>query len=153
MPLKPKNPDAPARGMLWHYVNAEDGHKISALHFDILKGKVRDYRRLNNYPVGSNFDFDFEQNVCANADSNDCYDESMPPITQRLRTFARAMGSWAASGLKTVSQEDAQKRLEVCEQCPHYNGSSSILKIACKRCGCTGLKLWLPGSVCPDKRW
>lgn len=153
MPLRPKNPGTPPRGMRWTFVNAEDNFSIQHLHLDILRQKARDYRRLNNYPIGSNWDADFEANVCSHADSNDCFDDAMPPVTRRMVNFAKAIAGWASGGFKPVSKEVAAQRLETCESCSYYNGSSSILKVACKKCGCGGLKLMMPNEHCPLNKW
>lgn len=153
MPLKPKNPDAPAKGMLWHYVNAEDGHKISTLHYDTLKKKVRDYRRLNQYPVGSNFDSDFDANICSHADSNDCYDDTVPPLTKRAVKFAKAMVNWATSGFKTRSKEEVDRIMDICEGCEYFSGENSPFKVGCKKCGCSSKKVYLATESCPVNKW
>lgn len=153
MPLKPKNPDAPAKGMLWHYVNVEDSYKISALHYDTLKKKVRDYRRLNNYPIGSNFDNDFDANLCSHADSNDCCDDTIPPLAKRAVKFAKAMVNWASSGFPTRSKEEVEKIMDICEGCEFFNGEGSPFKIACKKCGCSSLALYVKTKVCPAGKW
>lgn len=153
MPLKPKNPDAPAKGMLWKFKNPEDNHFLQALHYDALKKKVRDYRRLNNYPIGSNFDSDFDANLCSHADSNDCYDDTIPPLTKRAVKFAKAMVNWAGSGFKTRSKEEVERVMNICEGCEHYTGESSPFKIACRRCGCSAKKLYIATEKCPIGRW
>ena len=153
MPLKPKSPGTPPKGMRWTYKNVEDNFEIQHLHYDILKSKVRDYRRLNNYPVGSNFDSDFDANVCSNADGNDCFDDSTPPLARRAVKFAKAMVSWAGSGFPTRSKEEVERIMEICHGCEYFSGENSPFKVSCKKCGCSSLQAYVSTKHCPIQKW
>lgn len=60
----------------------------------------------------------------------------------------QAIIRFVGSGLKTVSAETLQGRLEQCRQCSHYTGSR------CRVCGClANLKARLPKENCPLAQW
>lgn len=141
------------KGGKWTYINPEDSFAIEHLHIDELRNRARKYRRINNYPIGSQWDEQFEDNVCQQASDCDCVEIGVPTITSRIKTFASALVRSAKSGFKQVTAEEVARRMDVCGACPYYSGSHSIWKIACKKCGCTGLKLNMATEKCPLNKW
>jgi hypothetical protein len=50
----------------------------------------------------------------------------------------------------SISKEDAQKRLRVCQQCDFYDS----LQERCKKCGCKlAIKTYLKAEKCPIGKW
>ena len=119
----------------------------------VLRREVKKYRTINNYPIGSNFEHDLEQNVCANSDPYNCVDLEDTKLAKKAGRFARAMVNWAKSGFKLRSQEEVDKVMEICESCYYFGGETGALKIVCKKCGCAGLKLMLSTEKCPISKW
>lgn len=76
--------------------------------------------------------------------------QGLPPLHQQAASFAKAVVEHVASGLATVSPEEASRRLAICGGCEHHMAESN----RCRLCGC-GLSLkatWATQS-CPDGRW
>lgn len=143
------NSSVPPGGM-WVYVHPETGIIIQHPYFNVCKGRVKAFLRANNYPVGSNFDEDFEENICSHAAAGVCDDFVPPTLMEKMGTLAQALYRAAISGrAKIVDAEEVQRRRSICEACNYYGGSRSLLKIACQRCGCSGLALYLEVKHCP----
>jgi len=153
MPLRPKNPDTPPRGMQWKYLNHEDNFLIEHIHLEVLRKMAKEHRIRNNYPLGSNFSNDFLDNVCANATDIDCVSTEPPTLAQRLNKFATAMKQWASAGFPLATPEEVDRRLTICEACVHYSGSVSIFKVGCALCGCSSKKANVLTETCPANKW
>lgn len=135
----------------WVYIQPESG--MAFKHPDLMhvKHMVKAHRLANNYPIGANFDAEIETSICGHSPEL-CIDvtpESELNFTQKLARFSKAMIGFAASGFKTVTQEQYQKRLEICQVCDKWRGNTGILTIACAACGCSGKKLGISNESCP----
>ena len=91
------------------------------------------------------------EEICAR-DPDWCLDSSPPTLGQRITHFAGAVQAWANSGMKTLSFNDFDQRMEVCKTC-EWAGTVNGVFIGCKKCGCTALKLFLPTEKCPLNKW
>jgi hypothetical protein len=140
-------------GGKWIYVCPEDGEHITAQSFIVIKQRALNYRKINNYPVGSNWDDDFEQNLCEHMHLSVCTDWSPPTLGQKLENLKQSLLNYARSGFTVTDSDKVKARLDICMDCNYYSGQRGTLKIMCKKCGCTGLKLFMASSVCPDKKW
>lgn len=136
-------------GGTWTYVNPENGFVIRHPYFNEVKKMAKAHRAANNFPIGLEFDDQFEENICANAAEGTCFDFTPPTLGEKMASLGRALMNAARSGFKTVSQEMFLERKTICEGCNWYGGSTKLLKVACKRCGCSGLKISLLSSRCP----
>lgn len=142
----PKNP--------WRYVNVEDSHAIEDVYFNRLLGKVKEYRHANNYPIGGQFDEQFEENICANSKNEQrCTEFTPPTLLQRASTFSMALWHFARSGFAVASEEEVARRMSICEQCNQFNGWRSVIHASCKACGCSKLKLAIQDVHCPLSKW
>jgi hypothetical protein len=73
---------------------------------------------------------------------------SGPGLLRMAMTAIKSMGKFVGSGMKTVSAEAQQSRIQVCASCPHHTG------VRCRLCGCfTRVKAWLPHEDCPIGKW
>ena len=71
-----------------------------------------------------------------------------PGLLRKAVGVARALYNYIGSGMKTVSPEIRNRRLEICGQCEHHTG------VRCRLCGCfTQVKSWLPHEGCPVRKW
>jgi len=68
----------------------------------------------------------------------------------RIVRFAKAAAEFVADGCASVSREQYEERLRICEDCPHLRGYH------CSLCGClVQLKAIGRAFDCPDQpsRW
>lgn len=141
-------------GGFFVYVNPEDGWRIKSPYYENAKIEAKKYRRINHYPIGLEWDLDFESNICANTPGeNTCIEFTPPTLGQKLAAAANALLRAAKSGFKTVSQDQFDSRMEICKACNFFGGSRGLLKIACQKCGCGGLKIHLATESCPISKW
>lgn len=70
-----------------------------------------------------------------------------PTGVELIRNFGAAVGRWAAAGFEVTGQDEYARRRVACDACADWVGGR------CRRCGCTGLKLWLATERCPAGRW
>lgn len=139
----------PNGGGYWIYRNPENGFVVSHPYYGEVKKRAKIHRRDNNFPIGLEFDDQFDENICANAADGNCFDFIPPTLGEKMASLGKALMNAARSGFKTVTQEVLLERKAICQNCEYYGGSSSPLKVACKRCGCFGLKVHLLSSHCP----
>ena len=77
-------------------------------------------------------------------------------IIGKAKNFGTAMANWAVQdGFNRVTDTQFSFRKQLCEQCPHWAPTAYAGLGQCKLCGCSGVKLYIPSSVCPDHppRW
>jgi len=144
------------RGGAWIWKHAETGHVLSHPYYNQIKQDVKKFLQANNYPIGSNFEDDFEQNICANADPAMCMEWVPPSIFEKMSTLSQTLLITAQQIRDPlVSAEVVEERQRICESCNFYGGSRAPLKIACRKCGCTGLALYLAAKHCPleNPKW
>jgi hypothetical protein len=78
-----------------------------------------------------------------------------PSTFEMAVNLSSAMRRWAASGLKTVSEQEYEARSAVCSACAFWDASARMGLGKCNApgCGCTKLKLWLATEKCPIGKW
>jgi len=69
--------------------------------------------------------------------------------------FNKAMLGWAKAGFKVVKREVYEHRQAICSACEFWRPDARLGTGMCIKCGCSGVKLWLATSKCPDQpaRW
>lgn len=136
-------------------------HKISGAEFrhhtvPHLFEQVRKHCAANGYDFAPS---EFTENVCSNAHPNVCEEvddiTGLPPLVERIATFAKAVVSHGRSGFRKSDDELYQERLAICTACPYFGGETggTYFSIACRKCGCSGIKLKWAGTKCPDGLW
>lgn len=85
-------------------------------------------------------------------DENEHLYHKEPSFFEMVKNFTKAAGTHLSNGMKSVTTEIYQDRLDACNRCPHLQEER-------KRCGLCGCMLehkakW-ETSECPDKptRW
>lgn len=136
----------------WTYTDPDSGDVLQSPYYNVLKGRAKDYRRANNYPIGLKFDDDFEAIICA-ANPEACIDFEEPSLATRAQSLATAMAKWAMSGFKVRTKEQYESAIQLCRECNYYDGESGLLKIACKQCKCSSKKIGLASEHCPIGKW
>jgi hypothetical protein len=71
-----------------------------------------------------------------------------PGLLSMAFSAARSMAKFLGSGLKTVTPEVHQKRVQTCASCEHHTG------VRCRLCGCfTNVKTRMAHEECPIGKW
>lgn len=138
----------------WWWVHPESGRKLDGSSYNVLMDEIRRFCRANNYPIPPGLDQDVINVICERTPEF-CSDGDPPTVKDRLGMFMRAIVEWVGTGAKVTTHEQFEERLAQCKACQYYNGSSSITTIACRKCGCSKLKLFLASEQCPlpEPRW
>ena len=72
----------------------------------------------------------------------------MPPLSEMVNTFAKAMVRWAGHGFELVDRLEYFRRQSICSKCNERR------KGRCKKCGCNlKMKLALATEKCPMNYW
>lgn len=82
--------------------------------------------------------------------------ENPTTLAEKVGNFGMAALAYATDGFKNVTEEEYQRRLEICKGCPLVQIAGETMK--CGACGCT-----LNGDIlakarwrtqeCPQKKW
>jgi hypothetical protein len=81
---------------------------------------------------------------------------SNPPSAGGLTAnLTRALVGWAHAGFPVVDRPVFEHRHAICSACEHWQPRLRLGTGMCRKCGCSGAKLWLATSKCPDlpPRW
>jgi len=138
---------------LWRYTHPITGVKFGgAFSLGRMVAMVEDYNKANNIdPIVGLYqkiiDYMCEQ------EPDWCMSTEPPTLAQRLKTFSQAAVDWAANGFKNVPHDVFEARKSICLQCHYWKGEMAFGYGGCGKCGCSGLKLFLPTQKCPDGRW
>jgi len=115
------------------YLNfPERGIVGEGTNYDMVRTRVLEYRKANSIPIGLGFEDDLEQAICERYPAEcECVDPNMPrvrelsmhQIVNGTTTLARisAQRATALIGLSAspfVSQEEANRRAQICQKCP-----------------------------------
>lgn len=136
----------------YKYRDPDDGTVLESVYYNNLLGKAKEYRRANNYPIGQNFNDQFEQIVCA-SNPEACIEFDEPGPLARSKSLMKALANWTASGFKLRSQEEIDRVMAICRECNFYDGESGILKVVCKVCKCSRKKTAIATEHCPVGKW
>ena len=147
-----RTPEVVPFGGLWRWKHPETGAEIWAVNGFQLLDKARQYCRVNNLPIGVNFDQRIIDDVCAQL-PDICVDNEPPSLAERAASFMRSATQWASNGFKCVSHEDYEKRLETCRGCERWSGEALFGLGRCGKCGCSGVKLYMDTEKCPLNKW
>jgi len=118
-------------GGAYPYVRSESGMRFRQIAFTDLLKEVKDHCAANGYPIGINFEAEVEDASCRellrlypNFEGCRQEDGSRPFTPGRkwhladVRSFLNTMGRLVNSEEKFVSQEEAERRANICIRCP-----------------------------------
>lgn len=152
--LTPKNFSNTPNGM-WRFKHPDTGQLIGG-GFSLGRciAMVNDYCKANGLPPVPQLEKKIIEYICSE-EPNYCVDSEPPTLLQRAKTFSQAAVDWVANGMPVVTHEQYEKRLSICQDCHYWLGQSAVGLGSCRKCGCSGLKLYMSTSVCPDNppRW
>ncbi len=105
----------------WRYFEERSKSVFHGLHYWQLVDKVRKHWIAMEYPMGANWEAEFQERLCAQNMEVDCAGRD-PNVKRRkmtlkdIKRFLETMKNWDG---KLVDQELADKRAKTCSQCPH----------------------------------
>lgn len=79
-----------------------------------------------------------------------------PNLVSKIKSLTKSLHTWVSKdGMKLTSEEELDKRIAACLNCPHWDQSAYGGAGKCKICGCSSGKWYIPSASCPDKppRW
>ena len=74
-------------------------------------------------------------------------------LLDMAKNFAREVKVWVEGGAKVVSEQEFQKRAELCAACEFYDAEAFGGRGKCRQCGCSSFKLFLATTKCPIDKW
>ena len=90
-------------------------------------------------------------------------EKKLPPASQMVRDLAvthwKSLGAWLRGSQTITSQEEAQRRWEICKQCPKLlydetNPDTNKKDGRCIECGCfMNVKVHYAVADCPIGKW
>ena len=74
----------------------------------------------------------------------------MPPIREQIMSAVKAAVKHAAAGFPMASDEEKERRAEICSTCPSLRKE----EYRCGECGCfLKFKIAMQTSTCPINKW
>ena len=90
-------------------------------------------------------------------------EQKLPPASQMIRNIAvdhwKSLKSWIKGSQVITTQEEAERRWEICKQCPHLlydqvNPDTNKKDGRCTHCGCfMNVKVHYAVAECPIDKW
>jgi len=90
-------------------------------------------------------------------------EQQLPPASQMIRNIAtdhwRSLKAWMRGSQVITTQKEAERRWEICKQCPHLkydetNPDTGKRDGRCTHCGCfMNVKVHYATSECPIDKW
>ena len=80
-------------------------------------------------------------------------DLEAPPISEQIKNLHEELRRWQEAGRPVVSKVDLLERYSICKGCEFHNPSRILVLARCMKCGCSGLKLHMATTKCPDGNW
>ena len=157
MSLSIINKNAPANGGYWRYTQPESGQQFSSPYYDQLIAAVLKHRKIMNYPISSQFEEEMDHALCSNHPSS-CHEPApfqSPNFMDQAVSFATTFAVWIREGLPVVSREVYIQRRNICAgtltttRCDYWGGDTQLGFGRCRKCGCSGLKLFMATVQCP----
>lgn len=136
----------------WQYVHPETKTLFASHSINVLTDKVRAFNQTNNYPNQLNLEQAIVDGVCDRCPEC-CHDTEPPSLLDLAKRFTREAYQWAQSGFEVTDENLFASRQATCNTCPKWRGEAAFGYGRCGACGCTGLKLFMKSSHCPDGKW
>ena len=76
-----------------------------------------------------------------------------PTLLELADNFTRATATWTSQGFPTPSEEEYQRRAELCNGCKFWNANEWLNVGRCMKCGCSGVKRYMATATCPLGIW
>lgn len=76
-----------------------------------------------------------------------------PTVMKMMASLGKSAAVYAADGFTNATKQQHQERLEICNACEFWENESYFGLGKCRKCGCSGAKLWVASSKCPIGKW
>ncbi len=82
---------------------------------------------------------------------SECHGNGPPPtLIDRVKTVTKAVVNYVMSGGPNVNDEEKERRMSICRECPFFVHESQT----CKECTCAmNLKTRMESEHCPIGKW
>ena len=90
-------------------------------------------------------------------------EKKLPPASQQIRDLAvthwKSLGAWIRGSQTITTQEEAERRWEICKKCPHLkydetNPDTNKKDGRCTHCGCfMNVKVHYAVAECQINKW
>lgn len=74
-------------------------------------------------------------------------------LPQMMKNLGQAAILYANDGFKNCTKQDHDARLAICKPCEFWDDAGYMGLGKCRKCGCSGAKLWVASSKCPIGKW
>jgi hypothetical protein len=75
-------------------------------------------------------------------------DKALPSLLTQAKNFTKATVRHVSNGMRKVTQDVYDRRLQACAECTHKTGTR------CSKCGCfLRAKAWWASEKCPVGKW
>ncbi len=74
-------------------------------------------------------------------------------LIKMLTNFSKEMKKWVKEGAEVVTEDQLAERARLCTACEFWDQEAFGGFGKCKKCGCSGMKLYLSTSKCPIDKW
>lgn len=110
----------------WRYTFPQDGTLIMGRSYEAWKTDIEKHYHRNGYPMPEDWVQQAEDQFCRLMPAGVCVypDGSLPEVYVHSRVTledivngTKVLGAWAASGFALVSQEEADRRANICAAC------------------------------------
>lgn len=144
----------------WSAIDPDTKTKIQGHSFRSLRATWITHRKDNNLPTEQVEEWVQEQ-ICAKNPTY-CSEKGIPPIatpggrlslTQMITNTAQELAKWARAGFPVTTEEEVQKRAQICQACEFWDPYAYGRLGKCKKCQCSGAKHMLKTSRCPIGLW
>lgn len=137
-------------GGAFHIEDPMTKYPLMGTHFEMLFNKAVAYRRANSLPMGLDFEDEIEAAVCARYPAECEHNKraiGVSLVAPGLYDVARAsmaMINHKLDGSQLVSQEEANRRAQICRNCPFR----AQMTLPCSRCfsALENVVGWITGS-------
>ena len=76
-----------------------------------------------------------------------------PSLPSMMKNLAQAATMYVVDGFKNCTKEEHSRRFAICHPCEYWNQNGFYGLGQCRKCGCSGAKLWVASSKCPIGKW
>lgn len=110
-------------GGYFHVLDPLTGQRVSAVHWDHLMTKVREQRKANGAPIGTELEDEVEQWACiSHPDEVEVVDPRLPKRRSLgmddVVRGTQVLAAFKLAGSPLVGQAEADRRAAVCARCP-----------------------------------
>ena len=74
-------------------------------------------------------------------------------LPEMMKNLGQAAILYANDGFRNCTKKEHDERLVICKACELWDDAGYMGLGKCRKCGCSGAKLWMGSSKCPIGKW